>query len=136
MMLPARTYSVSIAQDWRALYEHIWRPDFFPKWAAGLSDSALTQDGETWLAEGPDAPIRITFTPQNDYGVMDHWVDTGDGNVVHVPLRVVQNGAGAEVMLTLYRQPDMDDERFSADSKWVVADLRKLKRLIEDRSAA
>lgn len=135
-MLPARTYSVSINQDWRALYETIWRPEYFPKWAGGLSESALIQDGETWLAEGPDAPIRITFTPQNDYGVMDHWVDTGDGNAVHVPLRVVQNGDGAEVMLTLYRQPDMDDERFSADSKWVVADLRKLKRLIENPAAS
>ena len=62
---------------------------------------------------------------------MDHWVDTGTGPAIHVPLRVVENGEGAEVILTLYRQPDMDEERFSADIKLVNRDLRALKNLIE-----
>ena len=38
---------------------------------------------------------------------------------------------GAEVMLTLFRQPGMDDERFAADIRWVNRDLKALKRLIE-----
>lgn len=130
-MLPARTYSVSIKRDWRALYEQIWRPDFFPKWAAGLSDSTLRQSGDIWLADGPDGPIRVRFTAHNDHGVMDHFVDTGNGEDIHIPLRVIQNHEGAEVMLTLFRQPDMDDEKFSADAKWIVRDLRALKALIE-----
>jgi hypothetical protein len=62
---------------------------------------------------------------------MDHVVDTGDGMPIHIPLRVIRNGDGAEVMLTLFRQPDMDDERFSADAKWIMRDLRALKALIE-----
>ena len=130
-MLPARTFSVSIACDWRTLYERIWRPEFFPRWASGLSEAALEQDGAYWRAEGPEGAVRIRFSPHNDYGVMDHWVDLGTGNTVHVPLRVIENGSGAEIMLTLFRQPGMDDERFSADAKWVVGDLRRLKQLIE-----
>jgi len=128
-MLPARTYSVSIDRDWRSLYEEIWHPEFFTKWASGLADSALRRDGDGWAANGPEGPIRIRFTPHNDYGVMDHFVDTGAGAEVHIPLRVVQNGAGAEVMLTLYRQPGMSDERFAADAKWINADLKTLKTL-------
>ncbi len=62
---------------------------------------------------------------------MDHWVDTGGESEVHVPLRVVQNGDGAEVMLTLYRQPAMSAERFDADIKLINRDLRRLKALIE-----
>lgn len=131
-MMLARTYSVSIRHDWRELYERIWRPDFFPKWASGLAESDLRKDGDEWLADGPEGPIRIRFTPYNDYGVMDHFVDAGDGNVVHIPLRVVQNGDGAEVMLTLFRQPEMNDERFAADAKWVNRDLKSLKALIEN----
>jgi len=130
-MLPARTYSVSIRHEWKALYERIWRPDFFPKWAAGLSESDLREDGDHWIADGPEGRIRIRFTPHNDHGVMDHEVDLGGGKSVQVPLRVVQNGDGAEVMLTLYRQPDMDDARFSADAKLIVRDLRALRSLIE-----
>jgi len=127
-MLPARSFSISIRHDWRALYERIWRPEFFPNWAAGLGDSELRPDGDAWLADGS---IRIRFTPHNAFGVMDHWVDTGIGPAIHVPLRVVENGEGAEVILTLYRQPDMDEERFSADIKLVNRDLRALKNLIE-----
>lgn len=130
-MLPARTFSVSIDREWRALYEQIWRPEFFPKWASGLAQSELRQSGNDWLADGPEGPIRIRFTTHNEHGVMDHFVATAAGNEVYIPLRVIQNGAGAEVMLTLFRQPDMDDERFSADAKWVVRDLKALKVLIE-----
>src|SRR3546814_21067911 len=103
-MLPASTYSRSIDREWRSLYDLIWRPEFFPRWASGLSKAGLRQDGDGWLAEGTEGPIRIRFTPHNDYGVMDHVVETGDGNEVHVPMRVVRNGHGAEVLLTLYRQ--------------------------------
>ena len=130
-MLPARTFSVSINREWHALYEQIWRPEYFPKWASGLAQSELRQSENGWLAEGPDGPIRIRFTPHNDHGVMDHFVETSVGNEVYIPLRIIQNGAGAEVMLTLFRQPEMDDERFSADAKWVVRDLKALKALIE-----
>jgi hypothetical protein len=129
--MSARTYSISIGHEWRALYERIWRPDFFAKWASGLAESDLRKDGDQWLADGPEGPIRIRFTPYNSFGVMDHFVDTAEGPTVYVPLRVVQNGDGAEVMLTLFRQPEMDDQRFAADAKWVNRDLRSLKTLIE-----
>ena len=58
---------------------------------------------------------------------MDHWVDTGEGKEVHVPLRVIQNGDGAEVMLTLFRQPGKDDKMFARDAKRITRDLRALK---------
>ena len=129
-MLPARTYSISINRDWQALYEAIWRPEVFPRWASGLAESDLRQEGDNWLADGPEGPISIRFTPHNDYGVMDHFVDTGDGKEIHVPLRVIQNGDGAEVMLTLFRQPGMDDEMFARDAKWITRDLRALKNFV------
>src|SRR3546814_3069289 len=67
-MLPASTYSRSIDREWRSLYDLIWRPEFFPRWASGLSKAGLRQDGDGWLAEGTEGPIRIRFTPHNDYG--------------------------------------------------------------------
>lgn len=130
-MLPARTYSITIRRNWSDVYEMIWRPEFFPKWASGLTEADLRKEGDCWLADGADGPIRIRFTPHNAYGVMDHVVDTGAGQEVHVPLRVVRNGDGAEVMLTLFRQPDMDDDRFAADIKWINRDLRALKAVVE-----
>lgn len=131
ILLPARSFSISIAHEWRSLYERIWHPTFFPQWAAGLAESDLRENGDHWLADGDEEPFVIRFTPHNDFGVMDHVVEPGDGAAIAVPMRVVANGEGAEVVLTLYRQPDMTDEHFAADIKLIMHDLRALKRLVE-----
>ena len=129
-MLEARTVSVSIARPWEEVYEAIWRPEDFPKWASGLSASPLVQDGDRWTAAGPAGPVRIRFTERNAFGVMDHRVDLGVGPEVQVPMRVVPNGAGAEVLVTLFRRPGMSDAQFAADAKWVMRDLLALKALL------
>jgi hypothetical protein len=76
------------------------------------------RQGEIWTAQGPEGPIQIRFTDRNEFGVMDHWVDLGGGRVVYVPLRIVANGSGAEVLLTLFRQPEMSDAKFAQDQDW------------------
>ena len=74
--------------------------------------------------------MRIRFTGRNPFGVMDHHVALGTGTEVHVPMRVVPNGAGAEVLVTLFRRPGMSDEAFAADAAWVRRDLLALKALL------
>ncbi len=135
-MLEARTLSVSIDWEWTDLYELIWRPEFFPKWATGLSKSCLTRDGDRWRAEGPEGGIWIRFTAQNGFGVMDHYVDLGSGPEIYVPLRVVENHGGAEVLLTLFRQAGMSDEQLRADAEWVERDLLVLRKITAPGRAA
>jgi hypothetical protein len=130
-MLEAKTIGISIDRNWRELYELIWKPEDFPKWASGLSNSSLQRHGDAWTAEGPDGAIKITFTAHNGLGVMDHWVDVGGGQIVYVPLRIVPNENGAEVLLTLFRQPNMSDAKFAADQDWIRRDLLALKALAE-----
>lgn len=121
----------SIGRPAAAVYNMLWRPEDFPRWASGLSDAGLAQDGNAWKAQGPGGPVRIRFTPRNAFGVMDHWVHLADGQVVHVPMRIVPNGDGSEVMFTLYRQPGMSEADFLRDQDWVRRDLQALKRLAE-----
>ena len=130
-MLPAIVLSVTIMRPWREVYEAFWRPTDFQRWASGLSEFALRQDGDSWVGEGAEGGIRVFFTQYNDLGVMDHRVIPDGGDEVHVPLRVIANGAGTEVQLTLFRQPDMDDEAFARDRRWIRSDLAKLKALAE-----
>lgn len=130
-MLDSRTLSISIDRPWHEIYERIWRPEDFPKWASGLSQSGLRRDGDGWRADGPEGPIRIRFTDHNPLGVMDHVVDVGTGPEIRVPMRIVANQAGAEVLFTLFRQPGMSDEKFAADAAWVERDLAALKAFAE-----
>ena len=127
-MLEARTIGISVNQEWRSVYDAIWRPEDFSRWASGLAKSPIERDGEYWKAEGPEGPIRIRFTDHNPFGVMDHWVDLGAGGEVYVPVRVVANQNGAEILFTLFRQPQMSEAQFAADAEWVARDLAALKR--------
>lgn len=82
------------------------------------------------MTEGLEGPIKIRFSDHNAFGVMDHYVDVGTGTEIYIPMRVVENREGAEVLFTLFRQPGMSDEKFAADADWVKRDLLALKGLI------
>ncbi|HVH46784.1 MAG TPA: hypothetical protein VM925_30790 [Labilithrix sp.] len=126
----ARAISVSIARDWRAVYEFCSVPTSFREWASGLGGSLRNVDGR-WTAEGPGGPVTVRFSDRNDFGVLDHWVTLDSGAEIYIPLRVVQNGTGAEVTFTLFRLPGVTDEALEADTKWVERDLAALKSLLE-----
>lgn len=134
-MLASRTLSIAIGREWRAAYQAVWRPQDFPKWARGLSVAPLEPAGDGWWkTRGPAGPVRIRFTAHNGFGIMDHHVEAGGGAEIYVPMRIVANGEGAEVLFTLFRQPGMSDEIFARDAEWVARDLAALKALVETGS--
>jgi hypothetical protein len=53
------------------------------------------------------------------------------GVEVYIPMRVVANGEGSEVIFTLFRTPGMSDESLERDIDWVTGDLATLKELLE-----
>jgi hypothetical protein len=129
--MQAQTISVFIELPWQEVYEAIWRPEVFARWATGLSAAGLHDDNGVWRAKGPgggDAILR--FTGHNAFGVMDHTVVLRSGAEIYVPMRVVANGDGAEVMLTLFRQPGVSVEAFEHDANWVRRDLAQVRDML------
>ena len=138
MITQSRTLSIAIEASVDTVARFLTEPSNYPLWASGLSDSLMIAPdqgapgtGREWLANGPSGSVRIRFSPANPFGVADHWVTLAQGMTVYVPLRTIANGDGAEVMLTLFHQPDMDEARFDADCEWVQRDLATLKRVME-----
>jgi hypothetical protein len=129
-MFESRIIGISIDRNWKDIYEAVWRPEDFPKWASGLSQSLLIREGDVWKAAGPEGTVYIRFTSHNAFGVMDHYVTPGNGREIYIPLRIIENGDGADVQFTLFRQPGMSDARFTADAEWVGRDLLALKALV------
>ena len=128
--LESRTISVSIRREWRAAYDFAHRPENFARWASGAAQS-LCREGADWVADGPDGRAILRFAERNDFGVLDHTVILASGAQIHVPVRVVANGSGCEVLFTLFRQPDMTDAVLARDVAWVAKDLAALKALLE-----
>lgn len=129
-LLQSRNLSVSINRNAKDVYDFICVPENFPRWASGLGKSLRKADGE-WIADTAQGPVKVRFTERNEFGILDHWVSLKPGVQIYIPMRVIANGNGSELIFTLFRLADMSDEQFSADAEWVMRDLTSLKNLLE-----
>jgi hypothetical protein len=89
----------------------------------------LTQGG--WMIETPHGPMQVRFAEKNDFGVLDHYVSPTPDLEIYIPMRVITNGSGSELIFTLFRTPDMSEEKFAMDMRMVEQDLQTLKRVLE-----
>jgi hypothetical protein len=128
-MNPTRTVSISINRDAADVYAYLSDPANFPRWS--LFITSMERDGDEWIATTTDGTVRIRFAQPNHFGVVDHWVQIGPQVEIYVPLRVVRNGEGSEVMFPVFRMPGMSDEQFERDLGMVTADLGRLKEALE-----
>ncbi len=129
-VLKSKTLSVSIECPPGKAYEFISNPENLPKWAMAFCRSVRKSNTE-WIVDTPQGPMKVRFVEKNDLGVVDHYVSPAPGVEVYVPLRVLSNGSGSEVVFTLFRLPDMSDEKYAEDVRLVERDLRTLKNILE-----
>jgi carbon monoxide dehydrogenase subunit G len=114
MLFESRQISVQIEKPLEEVYQFLSKPLNFTKWASGLA-KGLTKSGDEWIAETPEGPMRVKFSPKNSFGILDHSVFPRPDFEVHIPMRAIANGSGTEVIFTLFRLPEMSDEKFLAD---------------------
>ncbi|WP_049575635.1 SRPBCC family protein [Streptomyces sp. SBT349] len=127
----SRHLSTHVDRPAEEVYAYASDPTHLPEWAAGLGSSIRRADGGRWTVESPMGRLLVTFTPRNEFGVLDHDVTLPSGETVSNPVRVIADGAGCEVVFTLRRRPGMSEEDFRRDADAVSADLATLKRLVE-----
>jgi hypothetical protein len=126
----ARTVSVTIERPPKTVYDYLTDPAMIPQWSFFVSIEPAG-DG-AWTVTVPEGDTAtMTFAPPNGFGVADQSVEVAPGEWVHVPLRVVPNGSGSEVLFTSFRQPQYSDADYDADVALVLTDLTRLKELLE-----
>jgi hypothetical protein len=126
----SRIIAVRIDRPFDKVYEFLVEPTNWNQWAFGLGRNIRhSQDG--WTADSDSGAARVQFTPRNTFGVVDHTVIRPTGQRVYVPMRLIANGGGCELLFTLFREPNMSDAQFASDAGFVQRDLSGLKRLFE-----
>jgi hypothetical protein len=127
----SRTISVSIKRDPKVVYEFVLNLENFPRWARSTFQSIKQLNGN-WVAETTQGSVTIDLTERNNFGILDHFVKLSSGAVIFVPMRVIKNGEGSEVIFTLFQTADMPYDKFDEDAKSVEQDLNILKNLVEE----
>ena len=126
----SRTITVRIDRPFDTVYEFLVDPANWNQWAFGLGKNIRrSQDG--WIADSDGGVARVQFTTRNSFGVVDHTVIRPSGQRVYVPMRLIANSSGCELLFTLFREPNMSDAQFASDAGFVERDLNGLKRLLE-----
>jgi hypothetical protein len=113
------------------VYAFAANPANLARWAPGLGHSVEEVDGQ-WFVDTPAERAGLAFAPRNDYGVLDHYLTLNSGEVIYVPMRVIADEGGSELVLTVRRRPGMTDDEFKADGDAVAADLARLKGILEE----
>ena len=132
MIHPSRTVSVAVDRPPGEVYRFVRDPENLPRWATAFCLSVRrTADG--WAVRTPQGEVGFRFAEPNPLGVLDHVVTDG-GEEVCVPMRVVPNGSGSEVLFTLFRLPSATEAQFLEDGAMVEGDLRTLKHVLEASS--
>lgn len=121
--------SVSINRPPSAVYAFASNPKNFLFWTARF-DGTMIKIGRDWGIETKTGKIKVKFTPKNTLGVLDHLIVMPHGEKLYMPMRVFQNNAGSEVIITMYRRPGAADEEFAEGAKAVMKDMKRLKEAL------
>ena len=131
-LLKSTSLTVSINRDPRRVYEFISNLENLPKWASRAFQSIKQVKGE-WIVETPQGAAKVVLAQRNEFGILDHYVSLPSlGVEVYVPMRVVKNGNGSEVIFTLFHASNMSEEKSAQDMKMVEQDLKNLKNIVEE----
>lgn len=130
-MRRSHTISLSIERSCYDVYDYLVRPRNYQNWAAVEPGTFKPLPDGDWEGVTAFGPRHFRFTPPNNFGVLDHAVFVPGEQAVFMPMRVVANGEGSELIFTFFARDGMDEEQFASVIEWITVDLMSLKSLLE-----
>lgn len=127
---PSTTLNIDINRTADEVYAFVSNPANLPQWATAFCKSIRLSD-KGWIIDTPDGEVGLRFEEPNAFGILDHYVSLAPDVEIHVPMRVLKNGVGSEVIFTLFRLPGMSDADYERDRGMVQRDLAMLKTVME-----
>ena len=135
-MMETRTISTSIARPPREVATDLADPGRHPTWATEFFAGPGEELGEgVWRmkvpAMGGEALMRIDA--DIEAGIVDLYLAPLDSEFgTPLPVRVVPNGAGSDVLFSLARMPGQTAQEFQDGVESMERELANLKTRLED----
>ena len=106
-----------------------------PSWATEFFEGSARRDGAEWLVQVPrmGGPARMRIDADAERGIVDMYLAPGEAPYgPPLPVRVVPNGDGCDVLFTLTRSPGLDDQQWAAALDSMSRELQQLRSRLED----
>ena len=129
-LMNSKTLTVSIDAKPAHIYRFVSNPDNLPCWAVSFARKVTYKEYD-WTVETLSGTALIRFVMPNTLGVMDHVITLSSGIKILNSMRVIPNGKGSEVILTVFQPDDLCSTRFESHIKATESDLLCLKQLLE-----
>jgi hypothetical protein len=130
---------VAIERPMQKVYDYLVDPSNMLNWMPSLGTSLRRVSENEWIADRTRwrmESLLLRFTPRNEYGVLDCDVTLIGGSTITVPVRLVPNGEGCDLIYLLRQQSGHSDAQFASEEEWLRADFLTLKTMLETLFAA
>ncbi len=130
---PARSLTKSVAIDRPAkdVFAYLADASNWPQWSVVnvLAVEAAT-DPDHWQITTPRGNGELRIRADAATGLLDH--DFSDPQAAWtVPARVLQNGRGAEFLMTFFQPAALGDAEFDRQASLIDTELATLKKVLE-----
>ncbi len=95
-----------------------------------LMPDAKINDAGWWSFTGPHGKSQLKFNENKSLGILDHRY-TDEESSWDVPMRVVSNGDYSEVIITLNKPEEINDEQFDQRMSEIGKMFETMKNIIE-----
>jgi len=127
------TRAVTVRRPFSAVTALLADPSRYSEWAIDYFTSPVAKvDVSTYRVSTPPGDRRFRVDADVDRGTFDLYLAPLDGPFSYpIPIRVLHNGEGADVIFTVTREPELSDEDWRLSLLSLENELNALKRLLE-----
>src|SRR4051812_48253361 len=97
-----KTLSITISRPWKDVFDFLADAENLPRWNRGYCRQLKKQAGK-WCMDSPLGEVQVQLITDHFSGVLDQQIIPSTGPAFRVPLRVLENGEGSEVVMTVFR---------------------------------
>ncbi|MFA5975121.1 MAG: RNA-binding protein [Elusimicrobiota bacterium] len=125
--LRSKTLTASLPHDVQALFAKIADPDSLPQWHPNACRSIRRENGQI-LAESPRGPMGIRLIRDDRALLVDLIMCLSEGIEFTTSIRLLQNGSGSEIIMTMIQPQGLSDSTFNEQVHWAENALRGLRK--------
>jgi hypothetical protein len=129
-LLRSDTRSVFVDCDSQKAFKFVSSLDNLPKWEPSVC-TKVTKEGGQYLCDTPAGEHGIRAEANSSLGVIDRYLSLTRDEELMLPMRIIPNGSGCEVLSTIFHHSDISNDEYTRRVRLMEEELSSLKNILE-----